>query len=481
MILTHIQDNHLYLVFQDFEDKKADIYKAIKYFPKHTPIEIKRILEYSFFNDSLQRQKSYVNNISTYIDGFTEDEKQYYFHLYILPKDIQIEYEDTIDKNELISKVEALSFKLFQLYSQLDIKQDDKRGIELFKQNIGTNFLQLEANFYIEKLNKLYSYLLNYKAHSMKKVICSDKDIGMAIEELNRVESNPLKNYQFINVPYQKELIRFVYSTIIFLKKYRIKIFESKCISEYNILLGLINKLNNLLLKISPHRYLIDDHITKEFLPKYLMQYKNKKEIKENKKIYDTIKSLFFTQLNNNIQLFVSIDLTKVFEKLVEKQLESYTDNLFIGDEASSIIHSYLDSNDSNELNNINFLLKKDEKHLINQYPDFLLAETIDSHQIYHIIDAKYKLDTASIERTDIWQLLVYAILFNKDFSQELGNQNKIKKIIICAKQSFINIESIDRLQLNIDSVDIDCIDCEILDDNVLDSKIKRIATTLIK
>ena len=43
MILTHNKDNHLYLVFQDFEDKIEDIYKAIKVFPSKASIEIKEM------------------------------------------------------------------------------------------------------------------------------------------------------------------------------------------------------------------------------------------------------------------------------------------------------------------------------------------------------------------------------------------------------------------------------------------------------
>jgi len=37
---THIKENHLYLVFQDFEDKIEDIYKVIKVFPTKASIEI---------------------------------------------------------------------------------------------------------------------------------------------------------------------------------------------------------------------------------------------------------------------------------------------------------------------------------------------------------------------------------------------------------------------------------------------------------
>ena len=137
MLLTHIKDNHLYLVFQDFEDKIDDIYKAVKQFPHKASVEIKEILKENFFADTLQRQRDYVNSISTYIDDISDEGKQYFFHLYILPKDINISYDIT-DKDELITKIESLSLKLFQLYSQLDT---GRRNIQLFEHSKGENFL----------------------------------------------------------------------------------------------------------------------------------------------------------------------------------------------------------------------------------------------------------------------------------------------------------------------------------------------------
>ena len=449
MILTHQRDNHLYLVFQDFEDKVENIYKAIKVFPTKASIEIKEILKENFFSDILQRQSNYVNNISTYIDDISDEGKQYFFHLYILPKDIKLDYED-MNNDELITKIESLSLKLFQLYSQVD---KGHRSVELFKQSRGNNFLQLEANFYINKLDKLYSYLLNYKAHSTNKVICSDKSIGVEIDELNRLEGNLLKNYQFIKVAYQKELIKFIYSTISFLKKYRIEIFKSTAPNEYKILGKLSNKINNLLLKISSHKSMIDEKISKETLSKYLVQYKNKKEIKENSKIYETIKSIFYTQLNNDVQFFMSINLAKIFEKIVERKLDGYRDNLFIGDENQKKIID-LNGKSITSLNAINYLLKSNPK--IKQYPDFLIKNKIEEQEIYHIIDAKYKLlENKRYDGNDIRQVLSYAILFNKAYSQKLENQKKIKKFIVYPKKSNISLDDIDSIDLNLEEIDI--------------------------
>jgi hypothetical protein len=467
MILTHQKDNHLYLVFQDFEDKIEDIYKKIKEFSPKASSEIKKILRDNFFSDTLQRQRDYVNSISTYIDDISDDGKQYFFHLYILPKDIKINHTIT-DKDELIEKIEKLSFKLFELYSQLDI---NNRNIKLFEQNKGQNFLQLEANFYINKLDKLYSYLLNYKSHSKNKIICSDRHIGIEIEELNRLESNPLKNYQFIKVAYQKELIKFVYTTISFLKITRIEIFKSKAEDEYQILIKLVNKINNLLLKISSSKSMIDEKVSKERLPKYLQQYKNKKEIKDNRKIYEIIKSIFYTQLDNNVQFFMSMNLAKIFEKLVEKKLSKYYNNLFIGDESVKSIVTSAKIKDK-LLNSINYLLKSPQK--IKQYPDFFIKGNIGSQEIYHIIDAKYKLKRNILNEQDVRQVLTYAILFNKAYSQNLQNQKYIKKFIIYTKTSSVDLNKITNLSLNINKIDIFTKNDNFLyyEDNLFDSEI---------
>jgi len=392
-----------------------------------------------------------------------DDGQQYFFHLYILPKDIKVNYEG-LDKDELVTKIESLSLKLFQLYSQLD---NGNRSVELFEQSRGDNFLQLEANFYITKLEKLYNYLLNYKAHSTKKVICSDKKIGVEIDELNRLESNPLKNYQFIKVAYQKELIKFVYSTILFLKKYRLEIFKSTAPNEYKTLGKLSNKINNLLLKISSHKSMVNEKPSKETLSKYLLQYKNKKEIKENRKIYETIKSIFYTQLNNNVQFFMSINLPQIFEKIVEKKLDAYRDNLFIGDESQKKIID-IHGKKIESLNKINYLLKSSPK--IKQYPDFLIRNNIEKQEIYHVLDAKYKLERNIFNESDIRQVLTYAILFNKSYSQNLENQKNIKKIIIYPKISEIDLNNIDSIRLSFDILDIftENVNSLIVEDNLL-------------
>jgi len=479
MIIAHQKNNHLYLTFQDFIDSEKDIYTAIKKFPIKVQNIIKKLLRKNFFSDSLQRQNNYINTVSTQIDYYENDndnEIPYFFHLYILPKDLKItninDYKDDVG----IVKIELLSIKLFKLFSEL--LDTSNRDVNLFDNYDGDSFLQLEADFYIKKLDKIYSYLLNYKSNHKKKIICSDKRIGIEIEELNIMEENPLKNYQFIKTPYQKDLICFVYSLIDFLKKNRIEIFKNEYKEEYDKLLKSINKINNLLLKISSHKNLINDNIKREKLKKYFIIYKNKKELKQNKQLYKLMKSIFLTQLEKSIDTFISIDLTKVFEKIVENKLSIYYDRLYVGDESQKKIISTNNQN-TDHLNNINYLLQ--EINQPRQYPDFLIKDKKTNKTIYHVLDAKYKLlDKKQYDANDIRQILTYAILFNKQFSQILSNQKMIKKIIVFAKQSSIDLKDIDILSLDDTKIDIVNSKCDSYIDNLFDSKIKFIGVNTL-
>jgi hypothetical protein len=477
MIIAHKRDNHLYLSFQDFKDKEKDIYSAIKLFSIKSQKIIKDFLVLNFFSDSLKRQNNYINAVSTYIDDMYDVETPYIFHLYVLPKDLEITNIHNYKDDELVEKIELLSVKLFKLFSQL--LDTSERDIELFNNYDGDNFLQLEANFYIKKLDKIYSYLLNYKSNHKKTIICSDKKIGIEIDDLNFMEDNPLKNYQFIKKPYQKDLIIFIYSLVDFLKESRIKVFKEKYESEYYKLTNSVNKINNLLLKISSHKNIINENITKETIKKYFAKYKNTKEIKQNKQLYKVVKSIFYTQLENDIQFFTSIDLTKVFEKIVETKLSNYNDRLYIGDESLKQIISK--NNQSIEyLNSINHLLQDTNK--FKQYPDFLIKDILENKDIYHILDAKYKLlGNKKYDVNDIRQVLSYAILFNKDYSQILSNQKNIKKVIVFVEQSNIDLEDIEKLNIDYTKIDIDSSKCDSYIDNLFDSEIKLIGINILE
>ena len=90
MLLAYKENNNLYLVFQDFKYKEEDIIKILNIFPKKCKENILEILKDNFFLNPLIKQKNYINTISTYIDEIFENEEQYFFNLFILPKDVKI-------------------------------------------------------------------------------------------------------------------------------------------------------------------------------------------------------------------------------------------------------------------------------------------------------------------------------------------------------------------------------------------------------
>lgn len=476
MLLSYKEDNHLYLVFQDFVYKEDEIFKKLKIFPQNAIKSISTILKDNFFSNPLTRQKNYINSISTYIDDFSEKNKQYFFYLYILPKDLDIIFDSEKNPKEIIKEVEKLSIKLFKLYSSLNIFSNKK--LELLKHFRGDNFLQLEIDFYIEQLEKLYNHLLNYTSHHKNTIICSDKKIGLEIESLNLVENNPLKNYQFIKTAYQKDLLTFIYSILHFLITNKFNIFKTNQSSDYSILIKLTLKIKNQLIKIGDKKNLILEKITKDSVLHYISKYKNKKEIKDNVRIYKIIESIFFTQLDKDIQFFLSIDLTKVFEKLVEKKLSNHIDQLYVGDESAGSIIYAKDKTKATKLSSLNNLIKS-SKRTLKQYPDFLIESVYSKNPIFHVIDAKYKLEDDIPNENDTRQILIYSLLFNKEFSMDLNNQKYIKKIIVYAKKNKIHLNSIQNIEFNLDCININSTDLE-AEDNIFASNLQFIGINLL-
>lgn len=476
MLLAYKEDNHLYLVFQDFVYKEDEVYKKLKIFPKNAVKSIVTILKENFFSDPLSRQKNYINSISTYIDNITDNNKQYFFHLYILPKDLDIEFDSTKNPRELIDQAEELSIKLFKLYYSLDIFTNKK--LELLKHFKGNSFLQLEVSYYVKQLENLYNNLLNYTSHHKNTIICSDKRIGLEIDSLNLLENNPLKNYQFIKTPYQKDLLTFIYSTINFLIKNKFEIFKPNQSDKYDKLIKLTNKIKNRLLKIGDKKNILLENISKDSILEYISKYKNKKEIKDNIKIFNIIQSIFYTKLDKDIQFFLSIDLTKVFENIVEKRLNSNIDNLYIGNESASSIIYAKDKTKAEKLNSVNNLISSSKRNL-KQYPDFLIESKYNEQEIFHIIDAKYKLEDNIPNENDTRQILIYSLLFNKEFSVNLNNQKHIKKIIVYANKSTLNLNEINKINFDLGNIDLEHSDFEAID-NIFASNINFIGINVL-
>jgi len=476
MFEVYYESNTVYAVFQDLGSESGkDINKHIskKLQDYGVPRSIHKKIK-NFFSDNkvlesnFSRQKAYISKLETYIDIVSDKHHKntYRLNLYVLPKDINISYNKTEDIKIIMRKVEKLSFRIFTLYDSLQPKSDEK--LKLLKTFKGQTFLDLELEFYLQELNKLHDHLMTYSRSLKNKVICSDKDVGILIDDLNQLEGNLLKRYQFVKVPHQKDLITFVYSLITFLEHERINYFQDS--SSYIKLKNIISRINNYLLKISTSTHIKIEPITFKSLSKFFNRYKNSKEIQKNLLIYNILESIFHNQLKEGIFISKSIDMTKMFEQVVENSLSvKYEDNLFIGEEPKRITGKI--DKDVEYLNSNNHLLesksedKKLDKEHVGQFPDFLIKES----DVYHIIDAKYKLKDYLIkDRTMFWQVLIYSKLFNKDIT----NQNTIKKIIVFAEKSEIDLNKVDQIAINSEgAIDIEQCDWE-YDEKAFDSKI---------
>lgn len=452
MFKVHFEANTVYAVFQDLSNESRDtstkISKELE--QAHIPLSLHKRIK-NFFNDNKQvsdnfnRQKAYISALHVYIDVVNTDKRQdvYYLNLYVLPKDINLKYNNKENAKTLIEKVDKLSLHIYNLYNSIIGNKDTKlKAMQIFK---GRTFLDLELSFYLKELNKLHDYLLNYKRGLRDKVICSDKDVGIMIDSLNELEKDPLKQYQFVKVVHQKDLIVFVYSLIIFLEEERIDYFKNN--ELYGKLKSIFSKINNYLLKISTATHIKKETVTFKSLQKFFNRYKNSQEIQKNMAIYNILETIFSNQLEEGVFISKSIDMTKMFEKVVEEALKrKYGNNLFIGEEPKRI--TGVKSTEVDELNKINYLLQSkneneqlDKEH-IGQFPDFLIQDS----NIYHIVDAKYKLKNYLLkDRSMFWQVLIYSKLFNKS----IENQNLIKKIIVFAEYSDIDLDDINKIAIN--------------------------------
>ena len=476
MFLTYFEDNTVYAIYQDLSDESKDISKHIleELQKLDVPISLHERIK-NFFTDNkvlesnFSRQKAYISSLTTYIDVVNgkHHKNVYYLNLHILPKDIDLTYNKVYNAKTIIDKVDQLSLKIFTLYNDLQKKKDEK--LKTLKNTTGKTFLDLELSFYLRELNRLHDYLLTYKRSLKDKIICSDKNVGIMIDSLNDLENNPLKQYQFVKVSHQKELITFVYSLVSFLEEERVNRFKENYL--YKKLKNIISKINNYLLKISTSSHIKKEKVSFDSLQLFFNRYKNSKEVIKNPLIYNILELIFQNQLREGVFISKSIDMTKMFEQVIEDALDKkYGDHLFIGDETNKVITGKIEK-DVKELNEINHLLESklndgelDKEH-VSQFPDFLIKDS----GIYHIIDAKYKLKNYLIkDRSMFWQVLIYSKLFNKC----IINQNSIKKIIVFAKKSEIHLDNVEQIAINsLEAIDIDKCDWE-YDELAFDSKI---------
>jgi ribonuclease HIII len=78
---------------------------------------------------------------------------------------------------------------------------------------------------------------------------------------------------------------------------------------------------------------------------------------------------------------------------------------------------------------------------------------------------------------------LTYAILFNKKYSQDLDNQKNIKKIIVFANQSNIDLKDIDKIAIDTQKIDIFANDSNYMKytENLFDSEMVYIGANIIE
>jgi len=454
MFLVQVEKNNIYVVFQDLSQESKEIAAAISRELNHKevpPSLHNKIRDFFRDNlvlgDNLLRQKSYVSTLKTYIDIVQQKHGKsvYYLHLYILPKDIR--FVNGSEGMERIRKIEQLSLRMFQLYNEHIEKKDIE--FQSLKEFRGDSFLDLELAFYLHELNRLHDHLLNYTRTLHDRIVCSDKSVGIPIESLNRLESNPLKRYQFVKEVHQTDLIVFVYSLIRFLQTERIDAFRRHRL--FPKLQAITSRIYNFLHKISSTRHLRYEQISTKDLKRFFARFENSPEIRKNRRIFEILYGIFANQLREGVFLSKSIDMTKMFERVVAKRLEgSYAAALYRGEESEGRIKGKEPY--AAQLNSINYLLEDRGKPLIRQFPDYLIRES--DEEIYHILDAKYKLyDTLMKDRAAFWQILIYSQLFNK----KIADQARIKKRIIYAESSKIDLDSDPKnLQIDLSPIDID-------------------------
>ncbi len=467
MFLVHFQNDTVSIAYQD-QSSEGNLVgpslisklKASK-IPKVIYNKINDLfINNSAIGESFDRQKNYVNSVSTYIDVVHEvkGSKVYFLNLYILPKDIKLKYDPTQTDEEIIRKIERLSFRIYQLYTT----QVNHRNVHLkvLKEFKGETLLDFQMQFYKKELERLHDHLINYTRSLKDHIICSDKHVGVMIDDLNTLEGNPLKRYQFVKMPHQNDLIIFVYSLLCFLKTERLEVFKEH--ASFKELISIIEKINSFLKKISTSSYLRQEEVTVKNLSHFFQTYRNSSEVKKNRVVLEILEGIFFNQLKEGVFLAKSIDMTKMFEQVVEKRLKiQYGHNLFIGDENRGKILGIKPY--SGELNHINFLLEKDHRKSIKQFPDFLIQDGA----VNHIVDAKYKLHHKTLERGTIWQVLIYAKLFNKS-----KDMKSIKKVVVYAQKSDVDLDDFSDLNINFDQgINIDSA-VETYQENVFDSEI---------
>ncbi len=440
-------NNNIYVAFTDTSAHSRELLKSIRdklpHLDKATIKSIENFLKQNeIIDNNARRQQDYISHLKTYID-IVHSDKCMVLHIYVIPKDFDITLSSDDDTN--ISRLQKLSFDIFKAHKQLT--KTSKHDINITQLTSAESFIEMELEFYLSRLNTLYDFLLNYKRTIRDKIIVSDKKVGHEIDNLNILEPNPLKIYQFVKLSYQKDLVVFVYSLISYLKNTIFVLFK-ECKNELE-LQKTTDKIYDFLSKISSTNAMNSQQIHKDNLKEFFTRYQNSKEIVKNPIIYEILKEIFHNQLKNNTITFQTINMAKMFEKVVQNKLNiKYKDRLYIGDEQA---RKFTGNNiESAEILNYkkHLILNHENGFEMPQYPDFIIRQD----DLNHIIDAKYKTkDRLYNDSNAFRQIIIYAKLFNK--SKDI---QKVKKLLIYPATTKIDIDNFKQLKLSNSGITLD-------------------------
>lgn len=430
--LLTIIGNNIYFVFQDkYFPNKQNI--TIQSFIKESDIDInlrKKII--SLFNENnyiaknSERYKNYISKFSVYIDDLKVNNKNYFFHCYIIPKEVNIkninfEENDSIEEKKLkIDFIEKKSVSLFKEYAKNIVPKN--KEFKSLREAKGDSFLDLDLNYYNKKLKSLYGMLFSNNLHHIHKVISSSKISGELIVKENKKNNNPLKNIQIIKELRQSDLILFVRTLLDFLVKNKLAIYVNQ--KNYIKTKKLIKNIENRLNEISNNNYSFIKIINKKEMQNFFKNYETKKEIIKNKDIFNVFKDIYFNYIKTGKYQFKTIDLSLFLEKSVDLKLinENKEKNIYKGIETEKKIKKI-----NKQTNNFDSYLPNvyfSNGDTFGLYPDNLICDK--NNEVLEIIDAKYYLYKDLIKKPDLFfKMYAYKVAFE-------NNQNKIKlKFII--------------------------------------------------
>lgn len=359
-------------------------------------------------------------------------------NLFFFPWVIHLSY----DKNQ---DFEKQAKNIYLLFDQLNTIGKKVQKNSTFKEVIH-NATKPDLILIDSKLLQLKKLIQNYLSKFNLQIVCSDKTIGIPVDELNRIEANPLKIYQQIPHPPNKatlDLIDICLSKIIEIK--------SKTFVSQNTIFLVKSSLNLVLDVKNKHFYrkssVKNINCDRTFFEKYAQKYAI-----DDYKIYELLRELFLSELNTNHLKLEDVDLATLLESRIQNGLRGNYSNLIIGDE-------YYKNFRTVNTNNEEVVISKDEsiykwsilttenassKAQHKQFPDFLipLSKNQNSHTV---LDSKLKKLDGAPYAEDIRQITIYHQLFNTE-----NTVHSKESFLIYPERFTVNISSMSFQQLRL-------------------------------